>query len=53
MHKSENKSLWEEEMSCSDTWYICFVWVEYFELKKYACIWLISICKIRPSNELF
>ena len=44
MHKIENKSLWKEEMSYGDnTWYMGRI---FEELKKYACIWLISICII-------
>ena len=44
MHKTENKSLWIDEMSYgSDTWYISRI---YEELKNYACVWLISICII-------
>ena len=41
MHKTENKSLWKEEMSYGgDTWYGGRI---YEELKNYACVWLISI----------
>ena len=44
MNKTENKSLWKEEMSCGgDTWYMGRI---YEELKNYACVWLISICII-------
>ena len=44
MHKTENKRLWKEEMSYNgDTWYTNRI---YKELKKYACVWLISICII-------
>ena len=44
MHKTENKSLWRDEMSFgSDTWYMGRT---YGELKNYACVWLISICII-------
>ena len=43
MHKTENKSLWRDEMSYgSNTWYMGI----YEELKNYACVWLISICII-------
>ena len=31
----------------SDTWYMGRI---FEELKDYACIWLISICIIRPTN---
>ena len=45
MHKTENESLWKDEMSYgSDTWYMGRIYYE--ELKNYACIWLISICII-------
>ena len=41
MHKIEHKSLWKKELSYDgDTWYMGRI---YEELKKYACIWLISI----------
>ena len=44
MHKTENKSLWRDEMSYGgETWYMGRI---YEELKNYACIWLISICII-------
>ena len=44
MHKIENKGLWKEEMNYGgDTWYII---LGIFELKNYACIWLIYICII-------
>ena len=44
MHKTENKSLWKKEMSYGgDTWYVGRI---YEELKKYVCVWLISICII-------
>ena len=45
MHKTENKSLWKEEMSYNggDTWYMGRI---YEELKNCACVWLISICII-------
>ena len=44
MHKTENKSLWRDEMSYgSDIWYMGRI---HEELKNYACIWLISICII-------
>ena len=44
MYKTENKSLWRDEMSYgSNTWYMGTI---YEELKDYACIWLISICII-------
>ena len=44
MHKTENKSLWKEEMSYGgDTWYMGRI---YEELKNYSCIWLISIYMI-------
>ena len=44
MYKTENKSLWRDEMSYgSDTWYMGRI---YEELKNYACVWLISICII-------
>ena len=44
MHKTENKSLWRDEMSYdSVTWYMGRI---YQELKNYACVWLISICII-------
>ena len=47
MHKTENKSLWRDEMSYgSDTWYTDMGRI-YEELKNYACFWLISICIIR------
>ena len=43
MHKTENKSLWKEEISYGgDTWYMGRI---YEELKKIH-IWLISICII-------
>ena len=42
--KTENKSLWKEEMSYGgDTWYMGRI---FEELKNYACVWLISICII-------
>ena len=42
MHKTENKSLWRDEMSYGNhTWYMGRI---YEELKNYACVWLISIC---------
>ena len=45
MHKTENKSLWKDEMTYgSDTWYMGRT---YGELKNYACVWLISICIIK------
>ena len=44
MHKTENKSLWKEEMSYGgDTWYMGRILEE---LKDFACVWLISICII-------
>ena len=44
MHEIENKSLWKEKMSYGgETLYIGRI---YEELKKYACIWQISICII-------
>ena len=44
MHETENKSLWEEEMSYGvDNWYMGRI---FEELKDYACVWLISICMI-------
>ena len=49
MHKTENKSLWRDEMSYGgDTWYMGRI---YEELKNYACviIWLISICIINKG----
>ena len=43
-HKTENKSLWKEEMSYGgNTWYMGRI---FEELKNYACVWLISICII-------
>ena len=42
--KQKNKSLWRDEMSFgSDTWYMGRI---YEELKKFTCVWLISICII-------
>ena len=39
MHKTENKSLWKEEMSYGgDTWYMGRI---YEELNNYACVWQI------------
>ena len=48
MHKTENKSLWKEEMSYGgDTWYMGeYMGVYLEELKNNACVWLISICII-------
>ena len=47
MHKTENKSLWKEEMSYGgDTWCMGRI---YEELKNYACVWLISICIINQG----
>ena len=44
MHKTENKSLWRDEMNySSDTWFMGRI---YEELKNYACVWQISICII-------
>ena len=44
MHETENKSLWNDEISYgSDTWYMGRT---KGELKNYACVWLISICII-------
>ena len=44
MHKTENKSLWRDEMSYGgETSYMGRI---YEELKNYACVWLISICII-------
>ena len=40
MNKTENKSLWKEEMSLElgGTWYMGRI---YEELKNYACVWQI------------
>ena len=50
MHKTENKSLWKDEMSYghdgSDTWYMGRTYELNEELKNYACVWLVSICII-------
>ena len=47
----QKKSLWKEEMSYGgNAWYMGRI---FEELKNYAFVWLICICIIRPSNELF
>ena len=48
MHKTDNKSLWKEEMSYGgDTWYMGRI---FEELKNYACVWLISLGQNVPNS---